>query len=180
MSFRAARDAKGRRRPPLRLSFERHDWRFEGGAGDAVEGRGYVLRDGERSLSWTSPALTEAGIEVVKVAGTSYRLDDLQDSGFAPGSPLLLRPEPDNPHDRNAIGVWSQTGSAQAGYVPKEQAAALTRRLRDEALETLALWEWRGADQRRVGLRILIAPNGTLGSLPGCEPRPDQTPLGPS
>jgi hypothetical protein len=173
MSFRAAREAKSRRRPPLDLSFERRDWRFEGGSGDPVEGRGYVLRDGERSLSWTSRALSEAGMEVVKVAGASYRPADLQDPGFAPGSPLVLRPEPENPHDSNAIGVWNETGTAQAGYLPREQAAALAARLRAERLETVALWEWRGADGRRSGLRILIAPTGTAGSLAGSQARPD-------
>ena len=107
---------------PLRLTFERHDWGFAGEAGDAVEGRGYTLRDGERSLSWTSPRLAEAGVVVVKVAGTSYRLDELQDPDFAPGSTLVLRPEPENPHDPNAVGVWTADGTAQAGYVPRDSA----------------------------------------------------------
>ena len=166
MSFRDARAAKARRAAPLRLTFERHDWGFAGEAGDAVEGRGYTLREGERSLSWTSPRLGEAGVVVVKVAGTSYRLDELQDPNFAPGSALVLRPEPENPHDPNAVGVWTADGTAQAGYVPRERAAAFAERLRGESLEALALWEWRSGDGRRYGLRILVAPADALADRP--------------
>ncbi len=167
MSFSQAREAKARRATPLRLTFERHDWGFTGEAGDPVEGRGYTLRDGERSLAWTSSRLAEAGVEVVKVAGTSYRLDELQDPGFAPGSPLLLRHEPGNPHDPNAIGVWALDGTAQAGYVPRDQAASIGKRLLEsESLEVIALWEWRSSDRRRYGLRIVLAPAELLAERP--------------
>ncbi len=186
-SFRDARDAKARRGlagGPLRLTFSRHDWAFEGDGGDRVEGRGYTLLDGDRSLAWASPRLGEAGVEVVKVAGTSYRLNELQDPGFAPGSPLLLRPEPANPHDPSAIGVWNAAASAQAGYVPRDRAAELAARPTLEELEALALWEWRSADGRRHGLRILLAPPGLLTERPAVlarrEPGSDEAPLGPS
>lgn len=185
MSFRDARAAKARRGlagGPLRLGFERHDWGFAGETGDPVEGRGYTLRDGEHSLAWTSPRLAEAGIQVVKVAGTSYRLDELQDPGFAPGSTLLLRPEPDNPHDLNAVGVWNADGSAQAGYVPRDRARQIGARLASEKLEAVALWEWRSPDGRRYGLRILVAPPECLAERPRPLARgqagPDEPALG--
>ena len=101
---------------------------------------------------------------MIRVAGTSYRLDALQDSGFAPGSPLVLRAEPENPHDPNAVGVWEAGAGAQAGYVPREQAADLAPRL--AGLEAYALWEWRDEDDRRCGLRILVAPRDSLSELP--------------
>jgi hypothetical protein len=164
VSFGAARDAKARRRAPLRLTFERQDWRFEGGAGDPVEGRGYTVRDGDRPLAWESPRLAEAGVEIMKVAGTSYRAEELQDPGFAPGSPLVLRAEPDNPHDPNAVAVWDEAGTAQAGYVSRDRAAGVAGRLGE--LDALALWEWRGADGRRFGLRILLAPPELLAVRP--------------
>jgi HIRAN domain len=170
VSFRDAQAAKARRElsgGPLRLSFERHDWGFSGESGDRVEGRGFALRDGERPLAWTSPRLAEAGIDVVKVAGTSYRLEDLQDPCFAPGSALLLLPEPENPHDPTAVGVWNSAASAQSGFVPRDRAAAISARLAaSEELETLALWEWRSADGRRQALRILIASPGALAERP--------------
>jgi HIRAN domain len=185
MSFRDAQAAKERRGlagGPLRLGFERHDWGFAGEAGDPVEGRGYTLRDGERSLAWTSPRLAEGGVEVVKVAGTSYRLDELQDPGFAPGSALLLRPEPENPHDPHAVGVWNANESAQAGYVPRERVRQIGARLASEELEALALWEWRSPDGRRFGLRILVAPAELLAERPRPlargQPRPDEPALG--
>jgi hypothetical protein len=185
VSFRDAFEAKRRRGlagGPLRLSFERRDWQAESEDGAPLDGRGFVLRDGERSLAWTSPRLEEAGVEVMKVAGTSYRLDDLQDPGFAPGSTLLLRPEPHNPHDPNAVGLWNAEGSAQAGFVPRARAEALSRRLASEQLEAFTLWEWRDSDGRRCGLRILVAPAGALVERPrplaGRKPRPDEPPLG--
>ena len=165
MSFRAAREARERRAAgePLRLTFARRDWSAaEDGA--PLDGRGFLLLDGDRPLPWTSPRLAAAGIEVIRVAGTSYRLDALQDSGFAPGSPLVLRAEPENPHDPNAVGVWEAGAGAQAGYVPREQAADLAPRL--AGLEAYALWEWRDEDDRRCGLRILVAPRDSLSELP--------------
>lgn len=187
MSFRDAFEAKVRRGLAdggLRLSFERSDWQTETEAGTTLDGRGFVLRYGERSISWGDPRLAEAGVDVVKVAGTSYRLDELQDAGFAPGSLLLLRPEPENPHDPNAVGIWDAEGRAQAGFVPRDRAEALTRRLGSAQLEAFALWEWRDAEGRRCGLRILVAPAEALAERPrplplsGSKTRPDEPPLG--
>src|SRR2546421_7160900 len=61
-------------------------------------------------------------IRVIKVAGVSYRIDALQDEGFAPGRRLALVAEPDNEHDPHAIGVWDDERRLQAGYVPAEIA----------------------------------------------------------
>jgi HIRAN domain len=158
MSFRDAYEAKARRgltAGPVRLSFEPRDY-----------GRGFVLLDGERPVEWRDSRLLDAGVDVVKVAGTSYRVDELQDPGFVPGSKVLLRPEPDNPHDPNAIGVWNAEGSAQAGFIPRERAEDLGRRLESESLEAFALWEWRDAEGRRCGLRIVIAPDEALAERP--------------
>jgi hypothetical protein len=117
--------------------------------GASGEGRGFWLRDAASGepLRWSDPRL-----RVVKAAGTSYRADELQDDAFAPGRRLTLVPEPDNPHDRHAVAVWDAERSLQAGYVPAEVAPALRG---DE--QAVSLWEFRDAD-RRVGLRILIAP----------------------
>jgi HIRAN domain len=89
----------------------------------------------------------------VKVAGASYRLDALQDGGFAPGRRLALVPEPDNEHDPRAVGVWDEGRRLQAGYVPAEVAPELRG---DE--QAVSLWEFRDEDGRRVGLRVLLAP----------------------
>jgi hypothetical protein len=109
---------------------------------------GYFLRDAAsgEAVRWEDPRL-----RVVKVAGVSYRGDALQDDAFAPGRPLALVPEPDNPHDANAVAVWDAERRLQAGYVPAEVAPELAG---DE--QAVALWEFL-EDGRRIGLRILIA-----------------------
>ena len=110
---------------------------------------GYWLRDAvtEDAIKWDDPR-----VRVVKLAGASYRADALQDDAFAPGRRLALVPEPENEHDPNAVAVWDAGRRLQAGYVPAEVAPALRG---DE--QAVSLWEFRGEDGRRVGLRVLLA-----------------------
>jgi hypothetical protein len=91
----------------------------------------------------------------VKLAGSSYRIDALQDEAFAPGRRLALVPEPENEHDPNAVGVWDADRRVQAGYVPADVAPDVRG---DE--QAVSLWEFRGEDGRRIGLRVLLAPAG--------------------
>jgi hypothetical protein len=84
---------------------------FEGGAGFVVR----RCRDGQR-LRWEGLPASD-GIEAFPVAGTSYREDDINYGEFLPGRRLTLVPEPDNPHDANAVGVWDARQRIQAGYV---------------------------------------------------------------
>jgi hypothetical protein len=100
-------------------------------------------------------------IRVVAVAGVSYRLDALQDDAFTPGRRLALRPEPDNEHDPNAIGIWDETEHVQAGYVPAE----IARELDAADWQAVSLWESCDEDGRR-GLRVLLAPRDAWVGLP--------------
>ena len=111
---------------------------------------GYWLRDAESgdALKWDDERL-----RVVKVAGSSYRFDELQDDAFAPGQRLALVREPENEHDPNAISIWDAERTLQAGYVPAETAPELRG---DE--QAVSLWEFRDDDGRRIGLRVLLAP----------------------
>jgi hypothetical protein len=111
---------------------------------------GYWLRDAatREPVRWTDERLL-----VVAVAGASYRLEALQDAGFAPGLPLSLVPEPKNPHDPNAVAIWDAERRLQAGYVPADVAP----RVAGDA-QAVSLWEFRDEEGRRVGLRVLIAP----------------------
>ncbi|MDX6448851.1 MAG: hypothetical protein QOD08_1314 [Gaiellaceae bacterium] len=142
----------------LRLILERGSL---SGAGDELDGRGYFLREAESGepLRWQDPRLAEVGAQVIRVAGTSYRPDEVGDPGFEPGNPLTLVREPDNPHDANAISVWNEDRTAQAGYVPANVAVELAG---FEDLCALSLWEWRGEDGQRVGLRALVYPEGAV------------------
>jgi hypothetical protein len=121
-------------------------------------GAGYRLRDAatEQLVRDDDPR-----IHVVPVAGVSYRLDEVQAEGFAPGRPLVLVPEPDNAHDPNAIAIWDADRRLQAGYVPAE----LARTLRAEEWQAVSLREFAEAG-RRGGLRVLLAPTDAWIGLP--------------
>jgi hypothetical protein len=59
------------------------------------------------------------------LAGIAYH-EAAQSDSFAPGEALRIVPEPDNPHDPNALGVCSADGSTQGGWVPSAVAAKMT------------------------------------------------------
>src|ERR671939_556047 len=103
----------------LRLSLER------GAAG-------CHLRDAATNerVRWEDPRL-----RVVPVAGVSFRPGNVDDSSFDPGRRLALVPEPDNEHDPNAVAIWNDERSLQAGYVPRDVAAELAG---DE--QAISLW----------------------------------------
>ncbi len=113
-------------------------------------GAGYRLRDAatEELVRDTDPR-----IRVIAVAGVSYRLEALQDEGFAPGRRLGLVAEPDNEHDPHAIGIWDEARQVQAGYVPADVA----RELNAHDWQAVSIWEFV-EDGRRGGLRVLLAP----------------------
>ena len=106
---------------------------------------GFYLRDaasGER-VRWE-----DERIRVVPVAGVSFRPEALEDASFEPGRRLALVPEPDNEHDPNAVGIWNEERTIQAGYVPREVAPEVAG---DE--QAVSLWRVEG------GLRVLIVPS---------------------
>ena len=100
-------------------------------------------------------------IRVINAAGSSYRLDALQDDAFAPGKRLALVPEPDNEHDPNAIGIWDAEQRLQAGYVPAE----LARELDAAEWQAVSLLEFFEGKQR-LGLRVLLAPRDAWIGVP--------------
>jgi HIRAN domain len=100
-------------------------------------------------------------IRVVRVAGASYRLDALQDDGFAPGRRLTLVPEPDNEHDPHAIGIWDEGRRAQAGYVPADVARDLDA-AEWQAVSVREFFE----DGKRLGVRVLLAPRDAWIGMP--------------
>jgi hypothetical protein len=107
-------------------------------------GAGYHLRDaatGER-VRWE-----DERVLVVPVAGVSFREDAVLDASFDPGRRLALVPEPDNEHDPNAVAIWNEERTLQAGYVPREATGRLTGG--DQAVSL-----WRSGP----GLRVLIVP----------------------
>ena len=113
--------------------------------------RGYHLRDAETEapVRWEDPR-----IRIVPVAGASYRQEVLDNPSFDPGRRLALVPEPENPHDANAVAICNEARTLQLGYVPASVAPALTG---DE--QAVSLWRVDG------GLRVLIVPaNAWIGT----------------
>jgi hypothetical protein len=113
---------------------------------------GYHLRDaatGER-IRWEDPRL-----RVIPVAGVTFRPGNVDDATFDPGRRLALVREPENEHDPNAVAVWNEERTLQAGYVPRDVASELNG---DE--QAVSLWRVDG------GLRVLLAPADAWVGLP--------------
>jgi hypothetical protein len=108
------------------------------------DGAGYHLRD---AATGEPVRAEDPRLVVVAVAGVSFREEAVLDSSFDPGLPLALVPEPENEHDPNAVAIWNADRTLQAGYVPREQAAAL-----DGSEQAVSLW------RMGLGLRVLIVP----------------------
>jgi hypothetical protein len=111
------------------------------------DGAGYHLRD---AASGEIVREDDPRIVVVPVAGVSFREEAALDRSFDPGLALALVPEPDNEHDPNAVGIWNAARTLQAGYVPRERAAAL-----EGTEQAVSLW------RAGIGLRVLIVPAGS-------------------
>ena len=105
---------------------------------------GYRLRDAATGevVRWE-----DERVRVLPVAGVSFRPEAVEDPSFEPGLPLALVPEPDNEHDPNAVGIWNEQRTLQAGYVPRDVAAELSG-----AEQAISLWRVEGR------LRVLIVP----------------------
>jgi hypothetical protein len=105
---------------------------------------GFYLRDAAtgEAVRWEDERL-----RVVAVAGVTFRPGAVDDPSFDPGRRLALVPEPDNEHDPNAVAIWNEERTIQAGYVPREVAPDLSG---DE--QAVSLWRVEG------GLRVLLAP----------------------
>jgi hypothetical protein len=109
-------------------------------------GAGYHLRDAASGEAMRSD---DPRIRVVQVAGVSFRPDAVADASFDPGRRLALVREPDNEYDADAVGIWNEQRTLQAGYVPRELAPEL-----DGGEQAVSLWRTGG------GLRVLIVPPG--------------------
>jgi HIRAN domain len=145
--------------PAVDVEFEERYWYPDDGGVVWVAGYQLVDPDSGRFLGRDDPSLTERGLIVAGVAGAGlHHSDVLQGEGVAPGRPLVLRRDPGNEHDTNAIAVDTADGG-QAGWVPREIAAGLAPALdRGEAWAAVVLRERRPSPRDpRSGLTMLLA-----------------------
>jgi hypothetical protein len=158
------RSSATRSREPLTFSAVVESGNYKAKDGVTLWRNGYAIVDPHDGsfLRWDAPEITDAGAMICRVAGVSHRPNELQQDEFSPGKPLVLRPEPDNPHDRNAVGVWDPAGRTQVGFVPREQAKQVADTFRRrEPLGALVLQELREThDGDRVALVLLVCPLG--------------------
>jgi len=99
------------------------------------------------------------------VAGVSHRAEPLQQDCFSPGEQIMLRPEPTNAYDANAVSVWDSSGTVQVGYVPAVLSARVAEEFRSgNPLGGMVISEFRQGSKhgKRVGLHVLLAPLGEL------------------
>jgi hypothetical protein len=123
---------------------------------------GYQLVDPASGsyLGRDAPALAERGLHVAGVAGAArHHAEALDSDALAPGRPLVLRRDAGNPHDANAIAVHPAGGGEQAGWVPRELAAALAPDLDAGRPWTAVVLREQRASPRdpRSGLTMLLA-----------------------
>ena len=143
---------------------EERYWYPEDGGAVWLAGYQCVGEDG-RFLARDAPELAARGLRVCAVAGAGrHHAQALESEAAAPGRPLVLRRDPENPHDRNAIAVHAADGGDQLGWVPREIAAELAPRLDSgETWSALAMRESRASPRDpRTGLTMLLAPASAI------------------
>lgn len=127
---------------------------------------GYApVADDGHFLALADHATSDPRVLYCAVAGASHRSAALQDAHFQPLSEVVLRPEPDNPHDPDAVGVWDKNGTLQVGYVPADISADVAARIRaGELFAGLILREIRQGSETgpRVSLHMIAGPRGAV------------------
>lgn len=98
--------------------YEERYWYPDDGGEVWVAGYQLVDPGSGRYLARDAPALAAQGLHVVGVAGAgAHHAEALSTEAVAPGSPLELRRDPDNPHDPNAIVCTRGAGASRwAGF----------------------------------------------------------------
>jgi hypothetical protein len=144
------------------VAFEERYWYPHDGGVVWVAGYQLVDPASGRYLAGDAPEITAAGLVVSTVAGAGrHHAQALADEySAAPGRPLILRRDPDNEHDPNAIAVHPDGGGAQLGWVPREVAPRIAADLDAGRPWAAVVLRERRASPRdpRTGLTMLLAP----------------------
>ena len=143
----------------VEVSFEERYWYPDDGGIVWVAGYHLVDAGSGRYLARDAPELEKRGLLVTGVAGAArHHAEALNSGAVALGGPLALRRDEHNEHDPNAIAVHVP-GGAQVGWVPRDNAEQLARRLdAGDPWSAIALREQRSSPRdERSGLTMLLA-----------------------
>jgi hypothetical protein len=150
----------------VEVSFEERYWYPDDGGVVWLAGYHVVDPQTGRFLGRDAPELAERGLRVCGVAGAGrHHAGALASEAAAPGRPLVLRRDADNPHDPSAIAV-DLPGGEQAGWVPRELAPELDA---GRNWSAVVLREQRPSPRDpRTGLTMLLAsgPGISLREVP--------------
>ena len=139
---------------------------FEGDDGDTIWCGGYApISDDGIFLSVSEHRTSDPRAFYCRVAGAKYRPSALADKRFAHGSQIVLRAEPDNKYDENAVGIWDASGRLHVGYVPATLSSEIARLMRaGTALGGQVIREFRAGSVRgtRVAIHVILAPVGPV------------------
>ena len=144
----------------MRVAVEHEERYWYPDDGGIVWVAGFAPVDAESGRFLSRDALRERGLVACGVAGAAAHHDEaLQSAAVAPGEPLMLRRDPANEHDPNAIAVDTTAGE-QLGWVPRELAAELAPKLDGgERWSAVILREQRASPRDpRTGVTMLLAP----------------------
>jgi hypothetical protein len=139
---------------------------FQGNEGETIWCGGHAPVDGDgRFLNVDTRLASDDRVLYCRAAGARHRPQALSDARFDPGAQILLRSEPDNPHDAQAVGIWDVTGALQLGYIPATLCGEVAASIRSGAsLGGQVIREFRLGSSRgeRIALHVLIAPAGPV------------------
>lgn len=95
---------------------------------------------------------------MTKIVGVTYRRDAVKRARV--GDTLLLQPEPENPHDPNAVRVVLERTGEQLGYLGRGRAEYLAGQMSVGAIYASRIETITGGGDNETGLNIRVWRSG--------------------
>jgi len=156
----------------LRIEPDEGAFNGEDGTPVAVKGVLVSLPDGT-PLSLNPHGESTPGVFFFRVAGMPHHTSGADAPGMASLEQVVLRPDPKNQFDPNAIEVLASPGATLAGYVPASLCGAMLPRMIPSASGSAMVGivtKTFTAKGHRVGAEVIGIPLGTDLSIKGDEP----------
>jgi hypothetical protein len=142
---------------------------FEGHDGETIWCGGLSpIAEDRHFLSEAEHLTSDPRAFFCKVAGARHYPGVLDDPRIGPGSPVVVKAEPENPYDENAVAIWGLVDGdhvGQLGHVPATLCPEIATILKTgtqmggQVLREFRLGSSRG---KRIGFHVLIAPAGPV------------------